>query len=492
MNSSLVRQWLSPSYIKSLLARESVRSILIVAFLTGASRGLGMFRQMLFYFLLGEVDSDILISADKIQDVLGSFLLVGTVYSSVLPISSRLDSGHDGSKRTSGYLNLIMIFLVILITFLVALMIIFTEPILNIFTSSELWEEIKSQGKLDTYILITRILCLIPIAVAIQSIFGVFLNLKGKFFIFSLGGVINNLGAIAGVLLSQNGPLPVAIGMTSSWIVVNILFLVTSLKFGYKLPKIFNFKKIKLNRPLISIKSAFLDEILTDIKTYLPELILTFSLFLPRLFLIDGIYIARLIINPFAQNSGQITAFEIGTSLSSGFFILSIALGTVAFPDLSRSYEKNKSPEKINIFWSKLNHYIFSSLNIGFLITILAFVFSPIILILDKYLGGQDNGFYIMLISQITSLALPFRSVREIFSRYLFVRERVWQPVIFSALGFSFQLFFAVIMNFYNIDTGLTAGLSLVIYNLIWVLGASYYINKDYKLDHMLNHASKS
>jgi peptidoglycan biosynthesis protein MviN/MurJ (putative lipid II flippase) len=454
-----------------LFLHPSSQSVLILTFFTGFSRLLGFVRQFFIYTRLEPIESDLLLSGNKVPDFLATFLLMGTVYSSILPIASKLES-KETQENSSQYLNLMMLFLVSVIGFLALIIVIFTRFILERFTSPEIWTQVIQGGYLEEYILATRIMCLIPIFSAIQSIFGVFLNLKKRFLIFSLAGVVANLGTILGLILSNGSIVVVASFMVIGWVVADSMFLIQALKLGYKLPS-FSFKK----------KIEYF-------KLHKKEIFKTWQLFLPRIFLIDGFYGAALMLN-FIFSTGQNTAFDIGTSISGSFFILVTSLTTVAFPDLSLTLN---SSAKTSHFWQKLKKYVLITITMGFGVTIIAFLFSPLIMWLFELLGkGQGNGDYIVLIAQISALSLVFRSGKEILSRYIFAKERVWQPVILSTVGVFFQAIF--IFGLYNLnrlnlwdvesdiltDTGLIVTLSLVIYYLVWVLGASKIVWSDYK-----------
>lgn len=458
-----------------LASHPSSKSVFILTFFTFFSRFLGFVRIFFMRNRLELIESDLLISGNKVPDFLATFLLMGTVYSSILPIASKLES-RENSENSSQYLNLMMFFLVSVVGSLAIILMIFTEPILEIITSNRVWNQLVQQGYLEDYILATRIMCLIPILSAIQSIFGVFLNLKKKFFIFSIAGVVANLGTILGLILSNGSIVTVAIFMVLGWVMADLMFLVNALQLGYKMPS-FDIKQ----------KIAYF-------KLHKKDIIKTWKLFLPRIFLIDAFYGGSLMIN-FIFAEGQNTEFEIGTSISGAFFILVTSLTTVAFPDIALTLN---SPTKNSNFWQKFKKYLFLTILIGAGATIASLVFSPIIMWLFDFLeeifnlNRSENGPYIILIAQISGLSLIFRAGKEILSRYIFARERVWQPVILSTVALTFQAVFVFGFYFLNrfrvldlhteilTDSGFLVAFSLIVYNLVWVFLAGGLVWKDF------------
>ena len=453
-----------------LASHPSSKSVFILTFFTFFSRFLGFVRQFFVYNILEPIESDLLLSGNKVPDFLATFLLMGTVYSSILPIASKLES-RENSENSSQYLNLMMFFLVSLVGSLAIILMIFTEPILERFTSGKIWNTLTQQGYLEDYILATRIMCLIPILSAIQSIFGVFLNLKKKFFIFSIAGVIANLGTILGLILSNGNIVTVAIFMVLGWVMADLMFLINALQLGYKMPS-FDIKQ----------KIAYF-------KLHKKDIVKTWKLFLPRIFLIDAFYGGALMIN-FIFAEGQNTAFDIGTSISGAFFVLVTSLTTVAFPDMALTLN---SPTKNSNFWQKFKKYFFLTILIGAGATIASLVFAPVVMWLFGLLGrGQGSGDYIILIAQISGLSLIFRAGKEILSRYIFARERVWQPVILSTVALTFQAVFVFGFYFLNrfrvldlhteilTDSGFLVAFSLIVYNLVWVFLAGGLVWKDF------------
>jgi peptidoglycan biosynthesis protein MviN/MurJ (putative lipid II flippase) len=285
----------------------------------------------LIYTRLSKLESDLLLSANKIPEQISVILLMGTVYSSVLPIASQIQNDTvDKSKvdtQVSGYLQIINLSLLAVLLFLCLLLGVFMRPILQVF-SETLWQEAIVDNRLAEYILAGRILLLLPIIFSIQAILGVFLTIKKRFLVYSLAGIFSNLGSITALAFSEGDFIQVAIGMVIGGLAANIVYLIDCLGRGLIIPKF----------DLTTIKQLSMD--------FKSKITKTWSLFLPRILVIDGFYTANLVINPINQYKGQVTAFDLGTSIQGAFFIIITALGTVFFPNLSELFYNKDIPKE--------------------------------------------------------------------------------------------------------------------------------------------------
>ena len=445
---------------------------------------MGFIRQFLIYSKLEPIQSDLLLSSNKVPDFLATFLVMGTVYSSVFPIAGKILYNSDkdekiSDKLTSQYLNLVILCLLGLMMFFVILILIFTEPILKVFTSQALWQQVLDGNYLQKYILTTRIMCLIPILSGIQAVLGIFITLKKRFLVYSLAGIFSNLGCMAGILLSNGNFVTVAIGMVIGWAVANLVFVWEGVRFGYKLPGeaidlIKSFEHFGLNN------NNFLENLKLQFIYFKKDLTNTLITFFPRIFVIDGFYSAIFLINPLAQNLGQITAFDIGVSVAGSFFILVSSMTTVAFPNLTKTLHSSNLNK--NDFWPQLWKYLKISFFLGLFVTFITLIGSPLVMWLYELLGrGQGTEKYIVQIAQVSSISLTFRAMREIMSQYFYLKERVWQPIILSFFGLFAQIICVFgLLTLPNYDVGIAVSWGLTAYNLIWFLAASYFLYKDY------------
>jgi peptidoglycan biosynthesis protein MviN/MurJ (putative lipid II flippase) len=209
---------------------------------------------------------------------------------------------------------------------------------------------------------------------------------------------------------------------------------------------------------------------------------------LPRILIIDGFYFSSFLINPLATDKGQITAYDIGISIQSSFFILVTALGTIFFPDLAKIFFNPKVSK--TDFWHKLFKYLKISVGLGVAITLFTLIISPLVMYIYTLVGkGQGNTGLIVMIAQISSFSLIFRSAKEILSKYFYVQQSVWIPVILSTLAILVQTLFTLVFYFsFGKNASLATTLGFIANEFTWLLLAIFYVRKDYR--HFQKHLS--
>jgi peptidoglycan biosynthesis protein MviN/MurJ (putative lipid II flippase) len=448
--------------IRQSLSSPVVQSVVFVTGLYFLSRVLGFVRTIVTYQKLDRLPADLINNADKIPSLIATIFLMGTVFSSTLPIVSRLS--NKSKEEANRYLSLVAYFLFFTLFFGLLVCLIFTEPLVSFLTSPEIILQAKAAGMWDMYILSSRVLLLTPFNFGIQAVLGVLLNYNKKFLIFSLAGTIANLGTLVGFAATQNQEfVKVAIGMVLGTSFSSLLYIYTTLKMGYK----FDFRLFK---------PSFL---IAELRHFKSDLIQTLRMFIPRLFIIDGLIISGLIIGRFSDSAGQITAFDIATSIQSTFLIIVTSLGLVFFPDLSKTLN-NKELGRM-IFWEKLNKYLRTSLWLGICISILSIFASGIVMNLIELAGkGQRNSAYIILLVQLGSFRLFFNALKEILDKYLYAKEKQWEPMWLSVLAIISQILVFLVCANLNLDAGVLTMIVLTSYYMFWCIFAMFVVRRDY------------
>jgi peptidoglycan biosynthesis protein MviN/MurJ (putative lipid II flippase) len=453
--------------LKSLILSPTFKSVVLITGLYFVSRILGFVRTLLVYQKLDKLPSDLILNADKVPNLIATILLMGTIFSSVLPIASRLQTKNKHSDNDlNTYINLIITCLVIVLFGILGYCFVFTESLLDLITSSDITQKSKDAGLYDLYVMSSRILLISPLNFGIQAIFGVLLNLKKNFLIFSMAGVVANLGGILGLLYcdGRNDFIKMAIGMILGISLSSLLYIWAAVRSGYR------FDFMLINPVMLMSKFVY----------FRKDLWSTLKVFLPRLLLIDGFNIANLILGKIAQNEGQISAFDIATSIQNTFFVVVTSLGLVFFPDLSKTL--NDKSLKAEVFWNKLRSYLNTAIILGFVISILSLFGSTYVMKLFELAGkGQNNSAYIIILAQVSSFRLFFQAIKEILDKYLYAKERQWQPMLLSIGGMIGQVIcFAVIFKG-DLDSGVLASILLIVYYAVWCLFATIIVQKDYK-----------
>jgi peptidoglycan biosynthesis protein MviN/MurJ (putative lipid II flippase) len=448
--------------IQDVWQKPALRSVAIITFFLFFSKALGLLRQIIIYQRMDRISSDLLLTASSLSDDVTSLLVMGTIFNAVLPVASRLE--HEEGAKMNKYLYLMLLSISGLIGIISLLIIIFTRPILEFTISHEIFNDFANQGLLNDFIGVTRIIAITPLLLSVQSIFGVFLNLKKRFLIFSLAGVVTNLGMIIGLFVGgRNDYYSAAVGMVLGSFTTVLMYIIESRKFGL----------VDFNKFIIQTKQIFI-----ELKDFWMQ---TWILFFPRIFLISGAVAANRIIKLVATEGGQITAFDISLSVQAAFFTIITSISTVFYPDLAKVFnDKLINP---NIFWNKLQKYTELTAIISLVGGIATFVLAPIFVLIFSLFGkGQDNGNYIAYLAQICTLGFVFQAVSEILGKYFYVKERAWQPVLFAISALVVQVLATYSLIWSGADAGVAVSLGLVINFMILTAMQFWFIRRDYGL----------
>ncbi len=476
---------LSKKIILRFTKSKTNLSILIIAFFTFISKGLGFLRQIIIYQKLDPITSDLLLASDRIPNLLIQLLISGALISSILPIASDILNNYKSSnnsdlntkdnnikdkkvnlKNLNQYLNLILLIVISSLIFISSLVWIFLEPILHLnwVTSKQIIELFSQKVILSDYYLTTRILLLGPIFFGIQAVLNVFIFIKQRFWIYSLAGPIYNIGFILGLLIgnSQNVAYTTSLGSIIALFITTLIYYYDSYKHGFRINlQIFKFNFNLLIKIYQKLKKQFT---------------LTAFSFLSRILVLDTAVVGSYLIGSIAIFGGEITAVEIGLSISGTFFVILTSQIIVAFPQMALA--KKNQIKFWNIFRLNLKKTIIWTLFISFL----GLIFIPILMQILDFLGKtSQNQKAIILAAQITTFGLVFRSIRLIIEKYFFVINKILLPVYLSLISLIFQISLTFILHINKIDPVFNISLGLVITNIIYVFIASYFVYQDWK-----------
>lgn len=470
-------------------------SVSLISSLVLGSKVLGFARTILLT-KYDPIYADIFANGDKISSIIITIFLTGALASSVLPVASKILI-NKGDQQLQKYFTVILSLLMVFLFIICGVTFIFT-PIILQSINLDTWNKIKQTNALDQYIWVSRLSILTCFNFGLQGLFGVILNLKKRFFIFALTGIVTNLGCIAGGLIGlqlfPNNVLPLVFGLIIGGTISTMLYIIEVNRSGFQLftPKVLTgdphleqsqrSSTVGQQAPswINSLDNAISD-LKSNYKTYRPELISTFKTMFPRFFIIDGLLVASIAIFNIQNTQGQAVAFELATSIQAVFFIFVSALGTIFFPNLSETLQ-NKTLDK-NAFWDQLTKYLKNAIGLGLLISIAAIFLSPLAFIIFEVLGKKQAYFKdVVYLVQIGAFALFFQSVREILSKYMFTAEKVFMPVILSLSAMIVQMVYIYALNnLTSIDKNVIVITSLMINYMIWSMLGMVVVRRDYR-----------
>jgi peptidoglycan biosynthesis protein MviN/MurJ (putative lipid II flippase) len=483
------------SKLIALKENPTLLSVMLISSLVLGSKVLGFARTILLT-KYDPIYADIFANGDKISGTIITIFLTGALASSVLPVASKVM--QKGDQELQKYFSVILALLIAFLFAVCGLTFIFTPSILQ-GINIDTWNKIKEAKALDQYIWVSRLSILTCFNFGLQGLFGVILNLKKRFLVFSLTGIITNLGCISGGLIGlrflPNNVLPLVIGLVIGSTVSTFLYIRQVNRSGFRLNSHYQgggseadggnmgVETSKSNQPPTWITN--LDDSISDLKsnynTYRPELISTLKTMLPRFLIIDGLLVASIAIFNIQNTQGQAIAFEMATSIQAVFFVFVSALGTIFFPNLSETLQ-NKRLDK-SVFWDQLTKYLKNAIGLGFILSIAAIFFSPIIIIIFEILG-KKQAYYsdVIYLVQIGAFALFFQSIREILSKYMFTKEKVFMPVILSLSAMGVQLAYIYgLSSLTGLDKNVIVITSLMINYMVWSILGMAVVRRDYK-----------
>ena len=322
-------------------------------------------------------------------------------------------------EKLSIYTSWSLVILSGFILILSVLGIIFVEPILATFNPS-FFGKVRENGKLAQMLELNKLLLLAPFLFAVKTILGVFLNVKKNYKIYSLEGVLANLGWILAlsILYPIWGLVGAGSGMFLGFGITILLFFWQATTLGLR----FNLG----NFP--------------DLWDFLWQ---TFGLYWPRLLIFSNTRLAEIIVAATSSNPNdpQITSVAMALNFQGIFIGVVLAVGTVFLPNLTEVLvQKGKNLE----FWQMLIKYIKVNFFLAIAGTILTIIGVPILLWILTRLpfinskGLLSDPIAVNLILQFTfisSFSLIFQSVGEVLNRYFIAAQKRWEPVIISIGG---------------------------------------------------------
>jgi peptidoglycan biosynthesis protein MviN/MurJ (putative lipid II flippase) len=493
--------------IYNLKDNPTLLSVLLISGLTLGSKVLGFARNIVLT-KYDPIFADIFANADKISGVIITIFLTGALASSVLPMASKILI-QKSEKELEKYFGVILAILIGFLFLVCGTTWIATPWILEN-VNKDIWDGYQAKGYMEQYILVSRLSLVTCFNFGLQGLFGVILNLKKRFFIFALSGIVTNLGCIGGGLLglqlAKQSMVPMITGLILGGTISTLLYIWETKRSGFyisnqnentsdghlerserssvegqvtsrieeenqevKIPTWIT----KIDDTIFSLQESY--------KTYNSEIFSTIKSMLPRFLILDALLIASISLLKIQNLDGQAITFEIATSIQAVFFIFVTALGTIFFPNLSETLQ-NKSNNQ-EMFWNQLIKYLKNAMILGFCLSLASIIFSPIIVYVFQILGKNQSYLQSVVgLVQVGSFALFFQSIKEILSKYMFTKEKIVAPVVIAIIALIVQVLYIFGLNSLRLlDINGILMTSLIVNYMIWSLLGMVVVRRDYK-----------
>jgi O-antigen/teichoic acid export membrane protein len=451
----------------NILNTKNKIAIFTLVFWAFASRGLGLIREALSA-RLSPLEGDLLTAAMTLNENITTLLILGSLTSAIFPqvikletISSNASTSNNTSDKIVVEINErrnIFLSWIILIFSSVMLVLgiiggIFSKEILYYF-NSDLYNRLTVAGKISDFIALNQIALIGPIIFAIKTILGVFLNAKKSFKIYSLEGVISNIGSILGLTLlySLYGITGAAWGLILGFSLSALVFAFDAFRLGFRFQLTF----------------------FPELPKYLWQ---AFLMFLPGIPLVTSGRLAQNLIVYFSTDTGQIASLTLALSIQGVFYGLMLAVGSVFLPDISTLLVKGGKNQE---FWKHLIKYLRVSAIVSIVATVATVLGSPILLFIiklfalvkkDSLINQPEFVNYIIILVAIGSIGIIFQAINEIFQLYFVALEENWYRIIGSISGnIGAFLCSYYLISIFGINAGIAVMCGFIINNLIFTV----------------------
>lgn len=212
------------------------KTAILLMFLTIISKIMGFVREISLSYFYGATNvSDAYIISITIPSVI--FALIGAgISTGFIPMFSSIE-GDYGEKEAKRYTNNLINIIIILCTFIVVFVLIFTEPVVKLFASGFTGET------LALAIRFTKISILGIYFTGVIAVFSGFLQIKGNFAVPALLGIPMNIIVIFSLFLSTKTDMIVLSIGTVLATFTQLIFLIPFIKKkGYRYKFIIDFK----------------------------------------------------------------------------------------------------------------------------------------------------------------------------------------------------------------------------------------------------------
>jgi peptidoglycan biosynthesis protein MviN/MurJ (putative lipid II flippase) len=387
----------------------SKKQVILISMILLITKVFGLIRQSYLLNLAnsGSIQADIFINSTRVQDLVISFLLGGTIISTMIPIGARYISDQR-DEFTSWFRQIFVSFNLIIIC-IVGLLIANVNHLVFWFVGNRL--ELNSIYVTNIAILLVGVF-FFGLGVFYQS----YLNLVQRFFWQNTIGLITNLCVITSIVQfkSEFGYYG-SLAITLSFVINSILLAVSSHKNG-------------LSMNIYNLSGYFAD--LTNTKhSYLVEFAKSS---IPKLLLVSPFLISGLVLQRFGVTFDS-TYYETSLNILNIYGIVLTSLGLVALPKFSTEMVNTD----LQAFKTRVRGYLNNSIKFSLIVTALMMVIVDIVLILLTILTTgiegirfDSNYWLVSNTSKILCITILPQTLNEILNKYFLARDKSHYLVI--------------------------------------------------------------
>lgn len=393
-----------------------VASILLIVTLS-LSNVLGLIRDHFLAQFIDTADLDIYFAAFRIPDLVFNFLILGAVFSALVPVFSEFVANKEydrGFYVVNSILNMAVVAMGIS-----AVLVYLTMPFLGKLVVPEFSDE-----KIAATVRLSRLLMLTPIFFSISYVLSGVLNTFNRFVAYSLAPLAYNLSIIIGILTLGRTSLGVE-GVVYFVIIGSVLHLLiqlpTAIKLGYRYRYVFDYKNIAVRRIL---------------KLMLPR---TVALGVNQILLLIYTSIAS------ALAAGSIAAFNFANNIQTvPTVIFGSSIATAIFPTLTLAASNNED----NKFCVYINKTIRTIAYILIPISVAIFLLRAQIIRMILGSGSfawSDTEMTARVLGYFALSLLP-QGLIPLFTRAFFAVKNTKTPMYIAIIAAVFGIIFAYLL----------------------------------------------
>lgn len=391
-----------------------------------ASQILGFLRTKLVnanFPLTGPESTDVYFAAFKIPDFFFYVLAAGALGVAFIPILSEHMQRHD-RKGVWDLSNSLMNFMAILTFFVGIFIIIFANPLMHIVAPN------LSEEQLQHATAILRLIAFNPLFFTLSGVLTSTQQVFGRFFFFAMTPLIYNLTIIIAIFLFKDSLGLVGLGLGALFgglFQLGIAWLgVIGLNFHWR--PVINFKSVDFRRVLKQLPARSLDQGVDSVNSIVET------------------NRARLL------GDGVVSSYENAFVLHTApVLLIGSAISTAAFPRLTERLAQGRPDLFRKDFIGVLRVLMWMSMPVVVLVYFCRGYLARII-----FTEGAPE---IALILGFLSIAIFFRTIYTLFSRYFYAHKDTMTPLIISI--FAIALNIILVFTLARPDTYGAAGLAL-------------------------------
>jgi putative peptidoglycan lipid II flippase len=190
----MIKKLFNNNFINSRPSNSVISAVFVITIAGLVSRLMGLVRDRLLASAFGAGNTlDAYYAAFRIPDLIYNLLILGALSAAFIPVFTSLissDEDEEAWKMANGIMNL-AIFFIVSCSIVLA---IFAPWLMRIITPG------FPPEKIETVVMLTRIMFLSPLFLGISGIFGGILTSFKRFLVYSIAPLFYNLGIIIGVV----------------------------------------------------------------------------------------------------------------------------------------------------------------------------------------------------------------------------------------------------------------------------------------------------